>query len=1267
MSSFWRVVKWLGLGLGLLLVLAVVVAALYTRTENFNHWARAQMIAAVNGSIRGSLAVERLEGSVWGKVTLYNVILRDEQSEIVRIPRLDVAFSLLPLIFGRLQVSQIEALQPEIQLQQEQDGKWNVVEALSPRVPETESSEGFRVLVRSLRIERAVVALRLADAKTYRLEDFNLNGDVGVRPGSIGVNLGDLTTLLKAEGLPDLRLKGALDYQRGAASPGVLKVKDLWAVSRNSRLKLNGQITEDKVSKISARVALEKLAPADVAHLAPQIRLKHDIAGQLSVDGTLAALDGNVEIAAAGAKAVGKFRADVTGDTPRYTATVQVGGLDFRRWLEGQNVAGVLNGTVEVTGDGFALARTTAKADLQVRSAEAKGWSLGLVTLQGRLRNRVAAFEGNLKSKLGGAGWTGKIALGEHRPTYELALSVQNLDVEQSVKKDEALQGKLNFRGTVKGAGFDLADMNTRAELKLLPSTLGPVKISQGELNAAISQKKIHITRAALATAESTLSAAGELGLGAEIGGKLDYRLRVADVSPWLRLVKNQGSGAVDLAGVAQGNLADLKTEGSARLSGLKVAGVAVRDGNVKYSLQGSKELVFPRGTVTAQLADVDAGLSLRRIDASAKLARQPSESIQFDISAQDAGHHKHGLSGLVGFAPEGVKVRLNQAALALGDAGLWKLARPATLTKRGETFFIDELALRSGTQGLLLRGRFGFSGQQDLKLSADGIPLKAVSEFLPQQPKMAGLVSLSAEIGGTAAAPEIVAAARLRDAAIAGQAYSGANAEANYKDKRVSLRLAVQQDANHALNGNGTLPVNLSWNDGVRAELAGDMNFHAQSAGISLGFLNAFSGKSLTEVGGEVSLDVLARGPVKQPDLRGRFGLRDGRVKLVPLGVEMNTITLAGSFASQVLTISELTAKAKDGEIRGSGSLALKDFAIGSFKVVINAQRWPAIDTPRYQVRVAGNVEVQGTLAAPKVTGQVTVSDGSLRPDLAFLEQSKVPLKRDETIVIVKNSAGQRPAPRQSSQRGEQNDSELFKRLSLDLRLRAPGNLWIRHPQLVSELSGDVQARKTPNHDVDLTGRVEMVRGWFAFQGRRFELARGIIEFTGGDKINPSLDILAEYRLPEYQVDANIGGTVEKPSLTLTSSPRLEQADILALLIFGKPMAALNQKEQGSLQQSALSITSGYVASKIANSVAGALGLDSLGVDISDVDFAGGQVGLGRYIGRDTYVSVSQQLSGERGREVSVEYQIAPDWKIGTSTSSTGSNGIDVIWHKRY
>jgi translocation and assembly module TamB len=234
-------------------------------------------------------------------------------------------------------------------------------------------------------------------------------------------------------------------------------------------------------------------------------------------------------------------------------------------------------------------------------------------------------------------------------------------------------------------------------------------------------------------------------------------------------------------------------------------------------------------------------------------------------------------------------------------------------------------------------------------------------------------------------------------------------------------------------------------------------------------------------------------------------------------------------------------------------------------------------------------------------------------------------------------------------------------------MTLRAPGNVWIRHPNFVAELSGNVHITKRPERDLDLTGRIDIIRGWYALQGRRLQLTRGTIQFTGGDKINPMLDIVAEYRLPEYKVEAVIGGSAEKPSLTLSSQPRLEQADVLAVLLFGRPINSLNRNEQGALQQSALSITSGYVAGKIANSVATALGLDNLGLDVGEVDFSGGRVGFGHYVGSKTYVTASQELSGEYGQRVGLEYQIAPEWKVGTTTSSTGSNGIDVIWHKRY
>ena len=105
----------------------------------------------------------------------------------------------------------------------------------------------------------------------------------------------------------------------------------------------------------------------------------------------------------------------------------------------------------------------------------------------------------------------------------------------------------------------------------------------------------------------------------------------------------------------------------------------------------------------------------------------------------------------------------------------------------------------------------------------------------------------------------------------------------------------------------------------------------------------------------------------------------------------------------------------------------------------------------------------------------------------------------------------------------------------------------------------------------------------------------------------------MAQYRLPQYTVDAVVGGTAEKPTLVLRSDPALDQSDILALLVFGKTTKDLGRGEQLSLTQNALDITSGFAAAKIGSAVAEAIGLDKLGFDLGDFDFSGGRIGYGR------------------------------------------------------
>ena len=437
-----------------------------------------------------------------------------------------------------------------------------------------------------------------------------------------------------------------------------------------------------------------------------------------------------------------------------------------------------------------------------------------------------------------------------------------------------------------------------------------------------------------------------------------------------------------------------------------------------------------------------------------------------------------------------------------------------------------------------------------------------------------------------------------------------------------------------------------LSWNNGWRAEATGNIDSRIQSSGLSLAFLNAFSGKAVQGIAGEVEVDLHVRGSLNQPVASGVLRVRDGKLTPTALGVQVSSITAEGLLEPRGVRISQISARANKGELNGSGFIALQKFVPQGIDLAIAAKQWPAINTQQYQIEVDGAAKIDGTFAAPRITGKFEVPRGELRPDLSFLDRGNTPVKRDPTITVVSTTVAGNAAAKQES--NGQADSELWRSASIDIQVRIPSNLWIRHRNGNVELSGNLRVTKASGGNPAVTGLIETIRGWVGFQGRRFTLTRGRLEFHGGEKIDPSLDIVAEYRAGNYLISAVVKGTAEKPTLTLASDPQLDQADILSVLVFNKPLSSLEKSEQASLQQNAISITTGFAAAQIGQAVSQTLGLQELGVDI-------------------TNVSVSQDVSGKYGQEVSAEYRITSDWRFSVSASTVGPAGADLIWQKRY
>jgi translocation and assembly module TamB len=207
---------------------------------------------------------------------------------------------------------------------------------------------------------------------------------------------------------------------------------------------------------------------------------------------------------------------------------------------------------------------------------------------------------------------------------------------------------------------------------------------------------------------------------------------------------------------------------------------------------------------------------------------------------------------------------------------------------------------------------------------------------------------------------------------------------------------------------------------------------------------------------------------------------------------------------------------------------------------------------------------------------------------------------------------------------------------------------------------------RREPRGPISLEGTIRLLRGWYAFQGRRFEIRRGVVVFAGQVPPKPTLDVLAEHRAGDYTVQVQIDGDFEKPRLTLSSEPPLDQADVLSVLLFGKPSRDLGRGDGLKLQQNAVALASGYVMPELQSSVMDTLGLSSLEVAMPD-GTEPGRVGVGRYVTSDIFVSVAQEFGARAGEVVSVEYGLTPRISVRGSASTRGSSGIDLFWSRRY
>jgi autotransporter translocation and assembly factor TamB len=1250
----------------LILFFSVFTVLVLSRTALLNQFLRDKVVAFVAANYRGKLTIARIEGSVWGSLRLEQVALQYGGKTIASIPQLSLDYSLVPLLWRTVHL-RISADSPLIDAERERDGKWNLLTALSERVPAAPGSakRSLTIDVASVQVDHGTLqVVPNRGGRTYRVSNLNLDTGVRLPPTGMAVNMRRLTANIAGPKMPLLYAAAALDYD-AVVSPATVHLRDVELRTQQSTISILGEASLPPIPRVDLKLIMRRLAAVDVAQVYPASQLKADANGVVTLRGPEGALHSTIDLNSAGAHLNGTADADLTRKVSQCAAQLKLTNADLQKIVRINGVAGVVDAEVNAKGTGSDIWSATADVHLHGRNLKAKQYALGTLDLTATAANKNARLLLTLAAPTGYLIVRGTSTI-DPDPGYHVELATQHLNVAQAGFGATIKRTNLNLNAVIDGRGIKPSVANTGIQIRIDRSQLGQIIIDRGLLDARLVNNRTDIAQLYLAAAGSSLDARGSAGLAANALSTLSYTLRSQNINQLLAIVRMKGSGSLDITGTVTGPRSALWSRGTIRLSSFQTGGYSLEQGITQYhvALTGPGA---PYGEADVNLDRIKAGTELRNLSLLLNASSGVPHAIALQLNVTDSAGRKDSIATRLSYRPASLAGQLTQMTLALPN-GNWHLLAPVEYKRDARSVSLGRLQLQSGPRALVLQGSIAQQGAQDLSLILNQFDLAALQPLTPRLHKVHGMLSARLRVAGTAAAPIVNLAVQAAELGVGRQAMGNLNSTVNYAGQRATFQMTVQQDPADHLIANGSVPMSLSWNNGVKCKIGGAIDVTVNSSRLNLAQLASLFPDDVRNFRGALAINLRVQGTLKQPQPSGSIRITGVQGQIVPLGIRVSNAQILAELDHNAVRIQTIEAHAGQGSINGAGTIGLQQYAPTTVGVNLSFNQWPAIQTPEYAASLGGNIAVDGSLSHPRVRGRLEVLNATIQPDIAFLTATSN-LSPDETIEVIQ--PGQ-PIPQPSRGAGLNGQSSAqqpstFNNLAMKVAVIIHRNTWIRHPDAAAELEGNLDVDKDPGGPIKVVGEVRTVRGWMNYYNREFKLKTGVFSFTGGRKIDPGLDIDAQYLVTNYTIDIVVGGTASKPTLQLKSQPELAQADILSLILFGKTTDTLGQGQQASLQQEATKMATGIAARQIGQAVASSMGLQSLGVTFNNNGSTGPSVGIGHYLGENTFVSASQSIGGSGARKLSVQYFLLRWLSITTSSAADGSHEVDLNLVKQY
>ena len=428
-----------------------------------------------------------------------------------------------------------------------------------------------------------------------------------------------------------------------------------------------------------------------------------------------------------------------------------------------------------------------------------------------------------------------------------------------------------------------------------------------------------------------------------------------------------------------------------------------------------------------------------------------------------------------------------------------------------------------------------------------------------------------------------------------------------------------------------------------TQLDISGLVNLHDSRIAIratgdaNLAVLQGFVGNVRSS--GMAALSATLEGPLDNPTASGTLDISNGRIRHFSLPHALENISGTLRFDTRGVTFDGLNARLARGDVMFGGRIDKDGYLPGQLDVTMIGTDMRLRLTEGMQSLVDAQLSLQGTMQSATLSGRVTVKDAVYAR----------PFSASGGLFDLASNEPTTPA----------EPAEPTIPLRYDVQITAPQSLQVRNSSVRLTASADLQLQGTFDRPL-LFGRAEATRGEFLFEGKRYVLNRGTVEFNNPTKIEPFFDLETETRVrvpgETYRVTVRATGPWV-PSLEFSADPPLPEPELLALLLsdvspgqdveLRQYQGSVTPQEQLVRERAARALAS-PVSSEVGRVVEQTFGVDTFQITPSIIDpntqssrlDLAARVTVGKRISDRAYLTYSRSLSSSnRDQIVLLEY----------------------------